>query len=229
MRTPQEEKQHKRKSKIQKALVGGGVALAVLAGLEVAFRVLADGHPNEAWRLGFLAASMGLGAVAAALRSSSAAVVLLAVGAAGGAEAADAQRQYNVTIASSACPTGTPGLLSDGKEPGLSLDSLRAYNVTVCPANGQTFTGVGGWKACVFRRTPGPNKWALAHQFFLDMEDDGRGNTVTSTEDNPCVTFWDVEVGVWDADLVYVYPTTDLGVSGGTAVSVYLEGSRRPL
>lgn len=208
-------------------LPGAMVGVGILVAAEVFFRVIADGHTDPDVRLIAMALSVAAGAFVGFLRGSGALVVLLAVGLAGAAEAADRSRQYNVTIATAACPTGTPGQLYDGKIPGLLLSGLRAYNVTVCPQSGHTFTGLGGWRACVYRESPGPLKWALAPLFYVDMTDDGFGSPLTSTVANPCLTFWDVELGVNDGDLLYVYPTTSLGVSGGTAVSVYLEGVMR--
>lgn len=216
----------KRRGIMRRSVIpGAATTVAVLAALEVALQVIADGHTDPNVRLYALALSAASGVLVGLLRKAGLMLVPLALAVASGpAEAGDAARQYNVTISTSACPTGTPGLLYDLKEPGLTLNGLKAWNLTVCPSSGQTFTGVGGWKACVFRRSPGPNKWALAPLFYQDMEDDGRGNALTSTADNPCLTFWDLQVGVNDGDLLYVYPTPNLGVSGGTAVSVYLEG-----
>lgn len=206
-------------------LPGALVAVAILGALEVGFRVIAEGHTNPNVRLYALAFSVTAGALVGGLRGAGPLALLLVVGlGASSAQAGDRNRQYNVTVASSACPTGTPGLLYDFKPPGIALAGLRSYNVTVCPESGQTFTGTGAWKACVYKEAPGPMKWTLAPLFYLDMTDDGQGNPITSTLANPCVTFWDFEVGVNDGDLVYVYPTTTMGISGGTVVSVYLEG-----
>jgi hypothetical protein len=186
----------------RRIIPGVGVALAVLGALELGLRIIAEGHPSQEVR-----------------------VLLIASGV---SEAGDINRSYNVTIASSACPTGAPGLLSDGKAPGMSLAGVVAWNVTVCPEATRTFTGTGGWKVCVYREYPGPQKWATSNMYF-DMTDDGRGNAIVTTTANPCHTFYDVEVGVADGDLVYVRPTQAgdtegaLGVSAGTAVSVYLE------
>lgn len=203
----------------RRVVPGVAVALAVLAGLEVGLQFLADGHPDAMVRLLALAAAAGVGAAVAALRRGGSLVVLLACGmAASSAQAGDRDRWYNVTISTAACPTGTPG------SSGFALSGVRAWNVTVCPTLGQTITGAGLLRACVFRASPGPIKWALSPRFFWDMSDDGSGNPITSTLANPCVTFEDVQVGVNDGDLLYIYPSTDFGVSGGTAISVYLEG-----
>lgn len=224
MRTPHEEKSHKRKSRAKRALTGAAVTLALLGAMEVGFRVIADGHPDNMVRLMALALSMAAGAFVASLRGGGSAVLLVVGLSSWSAQAGDVNRSYNVTISSSACPTGTPGLLADGKEPGLFLGGLKAWNVTICPTSGETFTGAGLVRVCVFRRSPGPNKWTLSPTFYWDMSDDGTGNAITSTVSNPCVTFGDVLLGVNDADLVYAYPETSLGVSGGTAISVYLKG-----
>jgi hypothetical protein len=207
----------------RRIIPGVVVTLAVLGALEVGLRVIADGHSNPDVRLMALAFSLTAGALVGGLRGAGALVLLLGIAAASSAQAGDASRQYNVTISTSDCPSGTPGLLYDLKEPGLPLAGLRAWNLTVCPTSGQTFTGVGGWRACVFRRTPGPNQWVGSNLYF-DMTDDGTGSPISTTVARPCHTFYDQELGVNDGDLVYVYPTTTLGVSAGTAVSVYLEG-----
>jgi hypothetical protein len=211
----------------RRIIPGVGVALAVLGALELGLRIIAEGHPSQEVRMYALAFSVTAGAIVAGLRGATGAVLVLLI-ASGVSEAGDINRSYNVTIASSACPTGAPGLLSDGKAPGMSLAGVVAWNVTVCPEATRTFTGTGGWKVCVYREYPGPQKWATSNMYF-DMTDDGRGNAIVTTTANPCHTFYDVEVGVADGDLVYVRPTQAgdtegaLGVSAGTAVSVYLE------
>ncbi len=215
----------KPRSRINRAVFGLGLTLAILGGLEVAFHVIADGAVSPTVKLIARALALGAGAVIAGLRGGPPAALLLAVGLALPSHAADRSRSYSVTLASAACPTGTPGKLSDGLEPGISTGGLRSWDVTVCPESGQTFTGTGLLRVCVFRRSPGgPNRWALSPTFYWDFADDGTGNPITSTSSNGCVTFSDVLLGVNDGDLVHVYPETSLGVSGGTMVSVYLEG-----
>lgn len=218
----------KPRSRTKRALQGVGVTLALLGGLEVALMVISHaelGEVSPTLKLLARALSLGIGAVVAGLRGGAPAVVLLAAAAALPSHAADRYRAYTVTISSAACPTGTPGTLSDAKEPGLATGGLRAWNVTVCPADGETFTGAGLLRVCVFRRSPsGPDKWTLSPTRYFDFADDGTGTAITSTVANPCVTFSDVELKVNDGDLVHVYPTTTLGVSGGTTVDVYLEG-----
>lgn len=152
-------------------------------------------------------------------RGGAALAVLLAL-AAGAAEAGDRNKWYNVTIASAACPTSAPTLTT----PGISLSGLKAWNLTVCPQSGSIFTGTGLFRACVYRASPGPMQWTLSRRFYWDMADDGGGNAIVTTLSNPCHTFEDVQVGVGDGDLLYIYPETDIGVSGGSVVSVYLEG-----
>lgn len=215
----------KPRSRARRALEGAGVALVLLGGLEVVLSVIAEGAVSPTVQLVARALSVGVGVVVAGLRGSAPAALLLAAAASLPAHAADRYRSYSITLSSSACPTGTPGLLSDGKEPGLALGGLRAWNLTICPASTRTFTGSGLIRVCVFRRSPGgPNTWVLSPTFFWDMSDDGSGTAITSTSSNPCVTFADTQLGVNDGDLVFVYPETTLGVSGGTTVSVYLEG-----
>lgn len=215
-------KPRKRGTLRHRVVPGVAVALAVLAGLEVMLHVLADGHPDTTVRLLALAGAAGVGAAVAALRRGGSLAVLLACGlAASSAQAADRIRDYEVTVSTSACPTGTPGNWDDLKPPGIALTGLKAWNVRLCPKTaGAYFTGTGGWKACVYRS----GAWTLLPWFYLDMTDDGQGNTVASTADNPCVSYWDFELGVNDGDLLFLYPTTTLGVSSGTQVSVRLRG-----
>jgi hypothetical protein len=215
----------KPRSRLRRAMYGAGLTLAILGGLEVAFQVIADGAVSPTTKLLARALALGIGAVVAGLRGGPPVALLLALAAAAPAGAADRYRAYSVTLASAACPTGTPGLLSDGKEPGLATGGLRAWNVTIKPVSGQTFTGTGLLRVCVFRRSPsGPNQWVLSPTFYWDFSDDGSGNPITSTVSNPGVTFADVLLGVNDGDLVHVYPETTLGVSGGATVDIYLEG-----
>jgi hypothetical protein len=215
----------KPRSRLRRAMFGAGLTLAILGGLEVAFQVIADGALSPTTKLIARALALGAGAVAAGLRGGPPAALLLAVALSLPAGAADRYRSYSVTLASAACPTGTPGVLSDGKEPGLATGGLRSWNVTVCPEATRTFTGTGLLRVCVFRKSPsGPNLWVLSPTFYWDLADDGTGNPITSTSSNRCVTFSDVLLGVNDGDLVHVYPETTLGVSAGTTVSVYLEG-----
>jgi hypothetical protein len=126
------------------------------------------------------------------------------------------------TIASAACPTGSPGVSADGLTPGISLSGLRGFKVTVCPAAGQTITGVGLLKVCTYAAEPwGPGEWALSPEMTWDMTD------VTSTADNPCIEFSQLQPVVALSDWVFVYPSTDFGVSGGTTLTVYLTGETR--
>lgn len=214
----------KPRSRLNRAAFGVGLTLAILGGMEVAFQVIADGALSPTTKLLARALALGIGAVVSGLRGGPPAA-LLALALVLPAHAADRYRSYAVTLASAACPTGAPGLLSDAKEPGLATGGLRAWNVTVCPEATRTFTGTGLLRVCVFRRSPGgPGLWVLSPTFFWDFADDGSGNPITSTSSNRCVTFSDVLLGVNDGDLVHVYPETTLGVSGGSTVSIYLEG-----
>lgn len=216
---------HKPRSRLRRAVFGAGLTLAILGGLEVAFQVIADGALSYEVKLAARALALGVGAVIAGIRGGPPAAMLLAVALSLPAGAADRHRAYAVTLSSAACPTGTPGVLSDGKEPGLATGGLRAWNVTVCPEATRTFTGTGLLRVCVFRRSPsGPNLWVLSPTFYWDFADDGTGTPITSTSSNGCVTFSDVLLGVNDGDLVHVYPETTLGVSAGSTISVYLEG-----
>jgi hypothetical protein len=215
----------KPRSRLRRAIFGAGLTIAILGGLEVVFQVIADGALSYEVKLVARALALGVGAVIAGIRGGPPAVLVLAAVLSLPAGAADRYRSYSVTLASAACPTGTPGVLSDGKEPGLATGGLRSWNVTVCPESTRTFTGTGLLRVCVFRKSPGgPNLWTLSPTFFWDFTDDGTGNPITSTSSNRCVTFSDVLLGVNDGDLVHVYPETTLGVSAGSTVSVYLEG-----
>jgi len=215
----------KPRSRLRHAAFGVGITLAILGGLEVVFQVIADGALSPTTKLLARALALGIGAVVSGLRGGPPAALILTVALGLPSHAADRYRSYSVTLASAACPTGTPGVLSDGKEPGLATGGLRAWSVTVCPEATRTFTGTGLLRVCVFRRAPsGPGLWVLSPTFYWDFSDDGTGSPITSTSSNRCVTFSDVLLGVNDGDLVHVYPETTLGVSGGTTVSVYLEG-----
>lgn len=220
MRTPQEEKKYRRKKLARRGLEGAAIALVLMGGVEAFLQVVADGHPDPQVRLLAVAGAALAGAVISGLRGQ--AVVLLAVAlAAGPAHAADRVRDYDVTISTSACPTGTPGAWTDLKPPGIAISGLKAWNVKLCPKTaGAYFTGTGGWKACVYRS----GTWTLLPYFFIDMTDDGYGNAVTTTADNPCFGDWDIQVGVNDGDLLFLYPTTTMGVSSGTQVRVVLRG-----
>jgi hypothetical protein len=211
----------KPRSRTRRALEGTAVAIVLLGGLEVALSVIADGAVSHETKLVARALAFGIGAVVAGLRGGPPVALLFAVALSLPSGAADRYRSYSVTLASSACPTGTPGLMSDAKEPGISTGGLRAWNVTILAPDGETFTGTGLLRVCVFRRSPsGPNLWVPSPTFAWDFSDDGYGNPITGAR----ATFSDIQLGVNDGDLVYVYPETTLGVSGGTTVSIYLEG-----
>jgi hypothetical protein len=125
------------------------------------------------------------------------------------------------TISTAACPTGTPGLAPDGIAWGISLSEVRGFKATVCPASGQTITGVGSLKICTYSATPwGPGSWALS-DLAWDFTDR------TSTADNPCREVSQLLTVVALSDRVFVYPSTDFGVSGGTTLTVYLVGETR--
>jgi hypothetical protein len=75
---------------------------------------------------------------------------------------------------------------------------------------------------CTYSNTPwGPGEWALSPEMTWDMTD------VTSTADNPCIEFSQLQPVVALSDRVFVYPSTDFGVSGGATVTVYLTGETR--
>lgn len=129
---------------------------------------------------------------------------------------------HTLTIASAGCPTGTPGLAPDGVEWGISLSGLHGFKITVCPAAGQTITGAGSLKMCTYSPAPwGPGQWALSVDFTISMS--GK----TSTLANPCIEFAQLQPVVALSDRVFVYPSTDFGVSGGGPLTVYLTGELR--
>lgn len=132
---------------------------------------------------------------------------------------------HTFTVGTAACPTGTPGTDTDGAESGISLSGLRAWTVEVCPVTaGAYFTGAGLLHTCTFSRTEwGSGSWALGP----DLDPGTSDGTLTTTADNPCRRFWDVEVGVGLSDRVYVYPSTNLGLSAGTQVRVRVFGELR--
>lgn len=202
----------------RKVLPGAIVSVAVLAALEVGFRVIAEGHPNPTVRLLALAFSVTAGSLVGGLRGAGPLAVLLAVGVASEAPAADRERYpYDVTISTAACPTGAPGRDSTNREYGMQLGGLKSWAVMICPASGQTFTGTGKLKACVYRSVS--QQWALSPLFEWDL------TGYTSTVANPCFTMPDVMMAMDTGDLLYVYPSQDFTVSGGTAIRVSLWGT----
>jgi hypothetical protein len=127
-------------------------------------------------------------------------------------------------LADSACPTGAPGNAPDGYPWGISLSGLQGWTANICPlTEGAYLTGAGSIHVCTYSATPwGPGSWALAPRFTWTM-----GASDATTADNPCFKLEDVPVYVDLSDRVFVYPSTDFGVSSG-GVSVYLYGSKRP-
>jgi hypothetical protein len=141
--------------------------------------------------------------------------------------AATGSARYNretITIASAACPTGAPGLDSDGDPWGISLYDLRGFKVRVCPASGETITGAGTLKVCTYSPSPyGDGTWALSPELSWDMT--GKSSIGSS---NPCLEFTHLQTVVsLPGERVFVYPSTDFGVSGGTTVRIYLSGESR--
>lgn len=130
---------------------------------------------------------------------------------------------HTFTVSTAACPTGAPGLDTDGVAYGISLSGVRAWTVEVCPVTaGAYFTGAGLLKTCTYSQTEwGSASWALGPELDAGVD------ALTTTADNPCRRFWDVEVGVGLSDRVYVYPSTDWGLSAGTQVRVRVIGELR--
>lgn len=209
----------KRRSVIRRTVLPGiATTLVVLAAVEVGLQVIAEGHPDPTVRLYALAFSLTVGALVAGLRGAGTLAVLLSVGMAGEARAADRERYpYDVTISTAACPTGTPGRDSTNREYGMALGGLKSWAVMICPALGQTFTGTGKLKACVYRSVS--QQWALSPLFEWDL------TGYTSTVAHPCFTMPDVLMGMDTGDLLFVYPSQDFAVSGGTAIRVSLWGT----
>lgn len=127
-------------------------------------------------------------------------------------------------LSQSTCPTGSPGLAPDGAAWGISLAGLQGWTVNLCPlTNGANFTGAGSVRVCTYSATPwGPGSWSLAPRFTWTMTA-GDATTVQ----NPCLKLEDVPVYVDLSDRVFIYPSTDFGVSSGGVV-VHLYGSKRP-
>lgn len=128
-------------------------------------------------------------------------------------------------LATSACPTGAPGNAPDGYPWGISLAGLQGWTAQICPlTEGATLTGDGAVYVCTYSATPwGVGEWSLAPRFTWTMTADD-----ATTTDNPCMKLEDVPVYVDLSDRVFVYPSTDFGVSSG-GVSVYLYGAKRAL
>lgn len=136
---------------------------------------------------------------------------------------------HTFTVSTAACPTGAPGNDTDGVPYGISLSGVRAWTVEVCPVTaGAYFTGAGLLKTCTYSQTEwGSGSWALGPDLDIGPDGDRTTADVTTTADNPCRRFWDVEVGVGLSDRVYVYPSTDFGLSAGTQVRVRVFGELR--
>lgn len=134
-----------------------------------------------------------------------------------------------ITVSTAACPTGTPGNDADGVAYGISLSGLRAWTVEVCPVTaGAYFTGAGLLKTCTYSQTEwGSGSWALGPTLDIGPDGDPTTADVTTTAANPCRRYWDVEVGIGLSDRVYIYPSTDFGLSAGTQVRVRLFGETR--
>jgi hypothetical protein len=125
-------------------------------------------------------------------------------------------------LGDSACPSGAPGNAPDGYPWGISLAGVKGWTVTVKPmTEGATLTGEGSLYVCVYSATPwGPGEWVLSPRFTWTMTSDD-----ATTADHPALRLEDVPVYVGHSDRLYVYPSTDFGVSSG-GVSVYLEGEK---
>jgi len=130
---------------------------------------------------------------------------------------------HTFTVSTAACPTGTPGTDMDGQPYGISLSGVRAWTIEICPVTaGAYFTGPGLLHTCAYSQTEwGSGSWALGPDLDPGTDD------LTSTADNPCRRFWDIEVGVGLSDRVFVYPSTDMGLSAGTQVRIRLFGETR--
>jgi hypothetical protein len=129
--------------------------------------------------------------------------------------------EHTFTISTAACPTGEPGQAPDGVDWGISLSGLRGFKATVCPAAGHALTGAGSIKVCTYSARPwGPGSWALS-----ELAWDFTG--LTSTVDNPCRELTHLMPVVALSDRVFLYPSTDFGVSGGTTLTVHLVGELR--
>lgn len=131
--------------------------------------------------------------------------------------------QHTLTISTAACPTGNPGTAPDGVTWGISLAGVKAWSVTVCAEDGETISGTGSLKVCTYSAEPwGPGEWVLSPRFTWIMTADDS----TTAEDKRCIEMETTTVGVDLSDRVFVYPSTDFGVSAGTTLEVHLKGAQ---
>lgn len=136
---------------------------------------------------------------------------------------------HTFTVSTADCPTGSPGNDTDGVPYGISLSGVRAWTVEICPVTeGAYFNGPGLLKTCTYSQTEwGSGTWALGPDLDIGPDNDRTTADVTTTAANPCRRYWDVEVGVGLSDRLYVYPSTNFGLSAGTQVRVRLFGEAR--
>lgn len=107
--------------------------------------------------------------------------------------------------------TGTAGA-------GLSLAGLYGARVSLCPAAGQTLTGAGSLRAYLWH--PYASTWMRSPDLDLSV-----GSATTSA--NPCRVWPDWLTGVRQNGAV-LYATDGVGVSGGTTVTVRIDGQVSP-
>lgn len=131
---------------------------------------------------------------------------------------------YTVTISTAAPPTGTPGTAPDGLPWGISLSGLRGWTATVCAESGQTITGAGYLYIAVWKPQPwGPGEWVVSELKWAMA-----GKT---SQTKRCIELGQLEPVIALSERVYVYPSTDFGVSNlanpAAAITVYLLGETK--
>ncbi len=182
-----------------------------------------DGWPRAALLAGAVLCAGAAGVPLSAPGAAKAAPLLVALFAFSAHAGGPRYHGHTFTVSTAACPTGSPGNDTDGQLYGISLSGVRAWTVEICPITaGAYFTGAGLLHTCTYSNTEwGSGSWALGPDIDPGTTD------LTTTADNPCRRFWDVEVGVGMSDRVFVYPSADLGLSAGTQVRVRVFGELR--
>lgn len=115
-----------------------------------------------------------------------------------------------------AAPTAAPSAGTVGS--GMSLAGVYGARVSLCPAAGQTLTGEGTLRAYYWHNSVGT--WMRNPDLDLSV-----GSATTTA--NPCRVWPDWTTGVRGGGYV-LYATDAVGVSGGTAVVVRVDGQVTP-
>lgn len=115
-----------------------------------------------------------------------------------------------------AAPTAAPVAGAVGA--GMPLTNVIAARISLCPAAGQTLTGTGNLRAYLWH--PSAATWMRSPDLDLAV-----GTATTSA--NPCRVWPDSQTGLRTAGNV-LYATDTIGVSGGTTVTVRIDGQVAP-